>query len=116
MLTPFERGLVVHLLGDWLFQNDWMARNKVSLRHPAAWVHAGIHMVLLTLALDWVSGLVLGVVHLLVDTRIPQKWWRRVFRQTTDGELGLHVLIWGDQVLHISSLALWLVLRPHLGI
>ena len=116
MLTPFERGLVAHLIGDWLFQNDWMARNKESLRHPAAWVHAGIQFVLLTIALDWVSGLVLATIHLLVDTRIPQRWWSRVFRQTTEGELGLHVLIWGDQVLHISSLALWLVVRPYLGI
>jgi len=116
MLTPFERALVAHLIGDWLLQNDWMARNKMHLRHPAAWIHAGIHVVLLTLALDWVSGLVLGVVHLLVDTRIPQRWWSRVFRQTMEGEMGLQVQIWGDQVLHIASLALWLVLRPHLGI
>jgi len=116
MLTPFERGLVAHLIGDWLFQNDWIARNKVSLRHPAAWVHAGIQFVLLTIALDWVSGLVLGAIHLLVDTRRPLQWWNRLFRQTMEGELGIQVAVWGDQVLHISALALWLIVRPHLGI
>jgi hypothetical protein len=116
MLTSFERGLVAHLIGDWIFQNDWIARNKMSLRHPAAWVHAGIQFVLLTIALDWVSGLVLATIHLLVDTRIPQRWWSRVFRQTREGEMGMHVLIWGDQVLHITALGLWLVFRPYLGI
>ena len=30
MLTPFERGVVVNLIADWLLQNDWMARNKHS--------------------------------------------------------------------------------------
>ena len=36
ILTLFERGLVAHLAADWVLQNDWMVRNKLSLRHPAA--------------------------------------------------------------------------------
>lgn len=71
MLTPFERGLVAHLIADWLLQNDWMARNKGDLRHQATWVHAGIHAVLLGLALGWLAGLVLGLLHVLIGTRIP---------------------------------------------
>jgi hypothetical protein len=113
-MTLFEKALVLHLIGDWLLQNDWMARCKSNLRHPAAWVHAGIHGVLLGLVLGWRGGLVLGVVHMLVDTRAPQRWWSRVFRQTQDGEMGTHVMIWGDQVIHIVTIALWLVLAPHL--
>lgn len=114
-MTPFEKALVAHLVGDWLLQNDWMARHKSRLAHPAAWVHGAIHGVLLGLALGWLGGLVLAVVHVLTDTRIPQRWWTRLFRQTADGPSALHVAIWGDQVLHIAMIACWLWLAPHIG-
>jgi hypothetical protein len=51
---------------------------------------------------------------MLVDTRRPQTWWCRFFGQTQDGDLGRHVLIWGDQVIHIATIAGWIALRPHL--
>jgi len=114
-MTVFEKALVLHLIGDWLLQNDWMAQNKADLRHPAAWVHSGIHAGLLGYLLGWRGGLALGLVHVLVDTRVPQAWWCRVFRQTRDGEIGLHVRIWGDQVIHIATIAAWLVVAPRLG-
>lgn len=112
MLTPFERGLVAHLVADWILQNDWMSKYKVSLRHPAAWIHCAIHVVLLGLALGWQAGLVLGVLHLLLDTREPLRWWRKVFRQTTEGPMAAHVAIWSDQVVHIALIALWVALVP----
>jgi len=111
-MTPFENALIAHLVGDWLLQNDWMARNKTDLSHPAAWVHSGIHAILLAIVLGWPAGISLGIIHVLVDTRVPQAWWGRTFRQTTTGPLGNHVLIWGDQVIHISMIALWLHLAP----
>ena len=115
-MTLFEKALVLHLIGDWLLQNDWMARNKQTLRHPAAWVHGGIHGVLLGLVFGWIGGVVLAAVHMLVDTRLPQRWWSRVFAQTRDGEMGIHVQIWGDQVIHISTLALWLLIAPRFAL
>src|SRR5512139_1567365 len=109
MLTLFERGLVAHLVADWLLQNDWMARYKGSLRHPAAWVHGGIYAVMVGLALgSWQAGLVLGLVHILIDTRQPLGWWRKVYRQTTEGPAALHVAIWSDQALHLAALAIWI--------
>lgn len=110
MLTLFERGLIAHLVADWLLQNHWMAVNKTSLKHPAAWVHAGIHALALGLALGWQGGVVLGFVHLLIDTRLPLAWWRGLIRQTATGPSALHTAIWADQVLHIASIALWLAL------
>jgi len=115
MLTLFELGLLAHLIADWLLQNDWMARNKSSLKHPAAWVHAGIQTLLLGLALGWVAGLTLGFIHLLVDTRVPIRWWQRVFRQTTTGEAAMHVAIWEDQVIHIVCIGLWVGLVARIG-
>jgi hypothetical protein len=67
-------------------------------------------------ALDWVSALVITAIHMLVDTRVPQQWWSRIFRQTQESVMGLQVMIWGDQVIHKSVIAFWLILRPHLGI
>lgn len=113
-MTLFEKALVLHLIGDWLLQNDWIARNKSDLRHSAAWLHAATHGVLLGLVFGWVGGVVLGVVHLIVDTRRPQRWWSRTFRQTQSGDVGIHVLIWGDQVMHIATIAAWMLLTPYL--
>lgn len=100
-------GAVVHLIADWLLQNEWMAMNKVSLRHPAAWVHSGIHLLGLLLVFPAVWAVLIALSHLTIDTRKPLIWWRRVFRQTTDpgNPLSLHVAIWGDQVLHLSVIA-----------
>lgn len=114
-MTLFEKALVLHLVGDWLLQNDWMARNKSRLRHPAAWVHASIHGLLLGALLGWPGGLVLGGIHMLIDTRAPQLWWGRVFGQTHSGEVGTHVLIWGDQVMHIGTISLWILVAPQLS-
>jgi|SRR2546428_11788488 hypothetical protein len=112
MLTPFERALVAHLVADWLLQNNWMARNKHSLRHPAAWVHASIHAICLGIALNWQAGVVLGLVHILVDTGIPLKWWIRNFKDSADVPEALHIAIWADQVIHIGTIAIWIALAP----
>ena len=115
MLTPFERGLSAHLVADWLLQNDWMARNKAHLTHPAAWVHVAIYAVLIGLALGWQAGLVLGAVHIVLDTRRPLAWWQRVFRQTTEGPAALVTAVGADQVLHIVAIAAWVALAPLFG-
>ena len=109
-MTPFERGLVAHLVADWILQNDWMARNKTSLHHPAAWTHAAIHALCLTLALGWMAGLILGLVHLLIDTRVPVYLWMRHFKRCSEAPDAVPIAIWLDQALHIVAIAAWLAL------
>ena len=115
-MTVFEKLLVLHLIGDWLLQNDWMAKWKSDLRHPAAWVHGAIHGGLITLVVGWKGGVLLAVLHMLVDTRVPQRWWSRVFRQSQTGEMASHVMVWGDQVIHIATLAAWVTFAPRFGL
>jgi hypothetical protein len=109
-MTPFEKALVAHLVADWVLQNDWMALNKVRLRHPASWTHAAIHGVCLGLALGWAAGLVLGFIHLLIDTRIPVAWWMRTFKKCERAPEAGTIAVWLDQTLHITCIALWLTL------
>jgi hypothetical protein len=109
-MTPFERGLVAHLVADWVLQNDWMARSKTSLRHPAAWTHAAIQGLCLGLALGWQAGLVLGFIHLLVDTREPVTWWMRTFKKCSQAPEITSIAIWLDQTVHIVCIAVWLAL------
>lgn len=110
MLTPFEKGLIAHLVADWILQNDWMARNKTKLLHPAAWTHAAIQGLCLGVALGWEAGLVLGVVHLLIDTRVPVAWWMRWFKRCTQSPQAGTIAVWLDQTLHIGCIALWVTL------
>lgn len=106
-------GIVIHLFCDWLLQNDWMAKYKSNLLHPAAYVHSGIHFLGLLLIFSPLIALLIAIIHLLIDTRIALAWWRRVFRQTTEGPVALHVALWGDQVAHITILAIAAFIIAH---
>ena len=91
MADLFIRALIVHLVADWFLQNEWMAVNKVNVRHPAGYVHAGIHGFLLALVFPAPLAVWLGVVHWFIDLRFPLVAWRRLIRQTTDGPMAVHV-------------------------
>ncbi len=111
-MTLFEKGLVAHLVADWLLQNDWMALNKTDLRHPAGWVHAAIHGVLLGLAIGWQGGVALGLLHLVLDTGWPLTWWIRVFKKSDQAPQAALIRISTDQVIHIAAIAAWVGLYP----
>jgi hypothetical protein len=99
-------GIAIHLFCDWILQNDWMARNKSSLLHPAAWVHSGIHFIGIWLIFPTWMAFLIAITHILIDTRVPLVWWRKFYRQTTEGPVALHVAFWSDQVSHITVLAI----------
>jgi len=116
-------GIVLHLVADWPLQNDWMANHKAQLSHPAGYVHAGIHGLLLAIIFGWVA-IPLAVAHFVIDLRWPVVWWSKLIRQTQPqgryvevGRFGSHqayipawdagveVRFWTDQVFHIVCLA-----------
>lgn len=101
-------GIVAHLVGDWLLQNDWMAVNKVHpLKSPAAWVHAGIHFLCLVFVFPWPMAYCIAAVHLAIDTRYPLVALRTLLGQAKEGNpFRDHVLIWHDQAVHIVVIAI----------
>lgn len=101
-------GMLIHLFVDWFLQNDWQARYKTSLKHPAAYVHSGLHLAGLLFLFLWPAALFIAITHLLIDTRKPLIWWRNFIKQTTDpnNPATIHVAFWQDQVAHIVIIAL----------
>jgi len=99
-------GIVIHLFCDWLLQNHAISQNKSNLLHPASWIHSGIHLIGIWLIFPTWMAVLIALSHLLIDTRVPLQWWRKFYRQTTEGDIALHVSIWSDQVLHIVVLAI----------
>jgi hypothetical protein len=62
------------------------------------------------IALGWLAGLVLGITHLLIDTRVPVAWWIRVFKKSAQATEAGSIAIWLDQTLHLVCIAVWVSL------
>ena len=105
--------IVIHLVVDWLLQNEWMACNKTSLKHPAAYAHSGLHALALLLVFPWYLALGVGITHLLIDTRRPITWWIKSIKQMPrTSPVYTHVEIWMDQIFHLLLLVLAVILLP----
>lgn len=114
--------LIGHLVGDWMLQNDWMARGKHQrLFTPAIFVHCVIYTLTLLLTL-WIATantatnppangtppppyltffLVIFVSHWIIDAGNLAHHWVRFWRQSRL----LFVRIMVDQTLHVLVLA-----------
>lgn len=73
--------LIAHVVADWLLQTDWMAVNKINLRHPAGYIHAGVYTLFMLPLFPWAIALLIGVTHLFIDTRGPVHWWMRTVKR-----------------------------------
>lgn len=104
MSELFLQAILAHLIADWLFQNDWMARNKSSLLHPAAYIHGLFHLVLMLVFFDPLVAACIVLTHILIDTRKPLQSWAALFGQTTEGPYAIPVAMVCDQVLHLTIL------------
>lgn len=121
-MTTFDWLLVGHLLGDWMLQNDWMARGKQQrLFNPAIFVHCLIYtgtlvVILwqsspqsLTLSSYLVFALLVFFSHWGIDAPNLAARWTTFFKQS---DL-VFVRIMVDQTLHLlvlAGLVRWLML------
>lgn len=58
--------LILHLIGDYVTQSDWMAQNKTKSTW-AAFCHATVYALPFLLIASWPAWLVIWSTHLLID-------------------------------------------------
>ena len=112
-MNLFNCLLLGHLVGDWMLQNEWMARNKQ--RHwfnSAILVHCTVYTGTLLLALWWADqanpappyllfSVMVFLSHWLIDAGRLADRWGRLLRQSR-----FHfVQIMVDQTMHLLVLA-----------
>ncbi|AYC28463.1 DUF3307 domain-containing protein [Paenisporosarcina cavernae] len=110
-MTPFAYLFIGHLIGDFLLQTSWMAKNKAT-HWGALVVHCSVYTLAVVLvgiwgSIDW-SFIAIGLLflsHMLLDRRTFNMWWNRVVMQNTT-EKWLFVVT--DQVFHLIVLAVLL--------
>src|SRR5688572_24522826 len=107
--------LLGHLLGDWVFQNDWMAKGKKrGLLTWAGMTHFTIYTITL-LSLLWLAemrersllfylslGFTIFASHWLVDATDVVERWMNFYCQSKVEIVRIMV----DQTLHLAGLAL----------
>ena len=58
--------LILHLIGDYVTQSDWMAQNKTKAHFPAA-AHALVYSLPFLLIGSWQAFAVICATHFLID-------------------------------------------------
>ena len=91
MLTIFESILLGHLVGDYVFQNSWMAQRKGSFLLPCV-VHCLIYTLCLCVSVskgfNFYWALVVFVSHFPVDRySLADKWLKLIEGRTLAGFL-----------------------------
>jgi hypothetical protein len=112
-MTIFEALLMAHILGDWLLQTEWQAKNKQS-NWLALLVHVAIYHIVALAILIWGFDLdltaavlvvvALAVLHALLDRREIVIWLMRTLRITVERKPEGWLLIAVDQALHLLLL------------
>ncbi len=112
-LGPF----VAHLVGDFILQNDWMAKNK-KRSSLACSVHVVVYMLpfLLCSLSPWQLGLI-AVQHFGQDRTGFVFWWMRVWKHVHP-DYWKSVALFVDQAFHAAWIAIvlygprWLTSAP----
>jgi hypothetical protein len=114
-MSLFDWLLVTHLVADFLFQTDSMAKYKGQ---DWLWMfkHVGLYMIIMSILLIvygllhalpavWVAAALAFILatHLLLDRRTFTRWWMRLIGISND-KLWISVVV--DQVFHVVTLAI----------
>ena len=102
--------IVLHSVGDWLLQTDWMAKGKDKSWSPLV-AHVAVWTACMLPAAVWLFDplwlLWLAGTHLVLDGTSFVRWWMTTIKRIPEGDLGgsawwLVVVI--DQVFHLLTL------------
>lgn len=103
--------LMGHLVGDFLCQTNWMAREKVR-RYDGLRVHAAVYTLAVAVAariadvsLGWIPLALLRVSHAVLDRRRVVCWWGRAVGGIVAAENQWLMTVL-DQVFHLLVLVL----------
>jgi hypothetical protein len=109
-LEPLFLAFLGHLVGDYLFQTDWMADNKKSqvlpcLIHSMIW--AGC--VVLFAGWGWIPFAILFALHFIQDhTYIVRKWMHLIGQDRfASGPYAPWSMVFIDNTFHL--LQIWLI-------
>ena len=110
--------LVGHMVGDYLLQNDWMAKNKGQRTVDGCFVcaiHCAVYAAAVATCL-WLAGVswmamygMAFITHYPIDRYGLAKRWMDIYGQTKEGPFFPPVYIGVDNGLHL--LLMWLLLR-----
>lgn len=110
-MTPFAYLLVAHLMGDYLFQTNWMATYKTT-KWSALIVHSLVYTACLTIvafltfgALPLWAVAVIFFTHVFFDKRTFTVWWVENVMGSSSKQFGWLVIM-VDQVFHIITFAI----------
>lgn len=100
--------LICHLFGDYVFQNHWMAVNKVK-RSDAALIHALEYtLFFLMLTQSWLALLVIFSTHFVIDRFRLAGYWCRFWGVGCPGSLWQRKPVSEPYSPTPEALAIWL--------
>lgn len=70
-------GFLFHLMGDYIFQNDWMANEKTKHFLPA-FIHATIYSLPFLMVVNWRFWLIIYITHFFIDRYRLAVYWIRL--------------------------------------
>jgi hypothetical protein len=83
--NAFIVGFLLHFVGDYLFQNDWMATEKTK-NSGVALAHASIYSIPFYLLVPSYWWLLIFVTHFLFDRYRLAQYWIRLVNWRWDGD------------------------------
>lgn len=113
-------GFVFHLMGDYIFQNDWLANEKTK-RFLPAFIHATIYSVPFLFLASFKFWLVIYITHYFIDRYRLAVYWIKLVNWNWDSKnfgyddskpmwMSVWLMIAVDNVWHliINTLSIYL--------
>ena len=113
-MSLFDALFVSHLVGDWILQNDWQAKNK-SKSWWALITHVVVYHILILIVLLYYVGsqpsvyiavALLALSHLILDRQTTIIWLMQHFHNSGNGTPERWLMVAFDQALHIVLLGI----------